>query len=154
MLSLRSRGSGCDCVAWPLQVSTVERGLSFSYSKSLAEDISSGSLTCSLCTSASTYCDGHNGACHYTIRCNHCRHRLYEATRWALRGRPSFVCHVFWSISLSISFISGLYTEPFRLLRKYKVENGDFNLCRIVDIDCKGVGWRASCLAMDEDCVL
>ena len=78
-LSLRSRRSGCDCDAWLLRVLRVERRLSSGYSKSLAEDISSGSLTCSLRLSASTYYNGHNGACHYAVYCSHCCHGLYEA---------------------------------------------------------------------------
>ena len=58
-----------------------------------------------------------------------CKRRLtFPATRRALRGWPSFACHALLSISLSTSFMSGLYTEPFRLLRKYKVENGDTEL--------------------------
>ena len=58
-----------------------------------------------------------------------CMRRLtFEAIRRARRGRPSFVYHAFWSISFSTSFTSGSYTEPLRLLRKYNVENGDFEL--------------------------
>ena len=51
------------------------------------------------------------------------RHLTFLATGRALRGCPSFACHALLSISLSIFFMSGSYTEPFRLLRKYKVEN-------------------------------
>ena len=58
-----------------------------------------------------------------------CMRRLtLEATGRALRGRPSFVCHAFWSISFSTSFTSGSYIDLVRLFRKYIVENGDFEL--------------------------
>ena len=53
---------------------------------------------------------------------------IFLATRRALRGWPSFAYHALLSISLSTSFMSGSYIEPFRLLRKYKVENGDTEL--------------------------
>ena len=56
------------------------------------------------------------------------RRLTLEATGRALRRRPSFVCHAFWSISFSTSITSGSYTEPLRLFRKYNVENGDFEL--------------------------
>ena len=54
----------------------------------------------------------------------------FPATGRALRGWPSFACHALLSISLSTSFMSGSYTKPFRLLRKYKVEKGDAELSR------------------------
>ena len=58
-----------------------------------------------------------------------CNKRLtFPATGRALRGWPSFACHALLSISLSTSFMSGSYIEPFRLLRKYKVEKGDAEL--------------------------
>ena len=60
------------------------------------------------------------------IDCN--RRLTFRATGRALKGWPSFACHALLSISLSTSFISGLYTKPFRLLRKYKVEKGDAEL--------------------------
>ena len=57
------------------------------------------------------------------------RRRLtFPAIGRALKGWPSFAWHALLSISLSTSFMSGLYTEPFKLLRKYKVENGDTEL--------------------------
>ena len=60
-----------------------------------------------------------------------CRRRLtFPATGRALRGWLSLDCHALLSISLSTSFMSGLYTEPLRLLRKYRVENGDAELSR------------------------
>ena len=81
-LSLRSRGSGCDCVAWPLRLSTVGRGLSSDCCKSLAQDISSGSLTRSIRPSASTYGKWHNSARHYAVRSSHSRHGLYQASNF------------------------------------------------------------------------
>ena len=81
-LSLRSRGSGCDCAAWPLQLSLVGRGLSFGCSKSLAQDISSRSLNRTLRPSASTYGKGHNSACHCEVRGSHSRHGMYEASNF------------------------------------------------------------------------
>ena len=60
------------------------------------------------------------------INCN--RHLTFPATGRALKGWPSFACHALLSISLSTSFMSGSYTEPFRLLRKYKVEKGEAKL--------------------------
>ena len=54
----------------------------------------------------------------------------FVAIERALRDRPSFVCHDFWSISYSTSFTSGLYTKPFGLLRKYRVKKGDLKLLR------------------------
>ena len=58
-----------------------------------------------------------------------CRRRLtFPATGRALRGWPSFAYHALLSISLSTSFMSGSYTKPFRLLRKYRVEKGDAEL--------------------------
>ena len=56
------------------------------------------------------------------------RRLTFLATGRALKGWPSFACHALLSISLSTSFMSGLYTKPFRLLKKYKVENGDTEL--------------------------
>ena len=56
------------------------------------------------------------------------RHLTFPATGRALRGWPSLDCHALLSISLSTSFMSGSYAEPFRLLRKYKVEKGDAEL--------------------------
>ena len=56
------------------------------------------------------------------------RRLTFPTTRQALRGWPSFACHALLSISLSTSFMSGSYTEPFRLLKKYKVKNGDIEL--------------------------
>ena len=61
-----------------------------------------------------------------TIDCKRCL--TFPATRWALKGWQSFACHALLLISLSTSFMSGSYTEPFRLFRKYKVENGDTEL--------------------------
>ena len=52
----------------------------------------------------------------------------FPATGRALKGWLSFACHALLSISLSTSFMSGSYTELFRLLRKYKVEKGDAEL--------------------------
>ena len=60
------------------------------------------------------------------IDCN--RRLTFPATGRALRGWPSFACHALLSISLSTSFMSGSYTESFRLLRKYKVEKGEAEL--------------------------
>ena len=58
-----------------------------------------------------------------------CNKRLtFPATGRALRGWPSFDCHALLSISFSTSFMSGSYTEPFRLLGKYNVEKGDAEL--------------------------
>ena len=58
------------------------------------------------------------------------RRLTFPTTGRALRGWPSLDCHALLSISLSTSFMSGSYTEPFRLLRKYKVEKGDAELSR------------------------
>ena len=58
--------------------------------------------------------------------CN--RRLIFPPTGRALRGWPSFACHALLSISLSTFFVSGSYTEPFRLLRKYKVEKGEAKL--------------------------
>ena len=52
----------------------------------------------------------------------------FLATGRALRGWSSFACHALLSISLSTSFMSGSYTELFRLLKKYKVEKGEARL--------------------------
>ena len=60
------------------------------------------------------------------IDCN--RRLTFPAMKQALRGWPSFAYHALLSISLSTSFMSGSYTEPFRLLRKYKVEKGEAEL--------------------------
>ena len=60
------------------------------------------------------------------IDCN--RRLTFPTTGRALRGWPSFACHALLSISLSTSFMSGSYTESFRLLRKYKVEKGEAKL--------------------------
>ena len=58
-----------------------------------------------------------------------CNKRLtFPATGRALRGWPSFACYALLLISLSTSFMSGSYTEPFGLLRKYKVEKGEVEL--------------------------
>ena len=58
-----------------------------------------------------------------------CNKRLtFLAAGRALRGWLSFDCHALLSITLSTSFMSGSYTEPFRLLRKYNVEKGDAEL--------------------------
>ena len=62
------------------------------------------------------------------IDCN--RRLTFPATRRALRDWPSFNCHALLSISVSTSFMSGSYTEPFKLLRKYNVEKGDAELSR------------------------
>ena len=58
-----------------------------------------------------------------------CRRRLtFPATGRALKGWPSLDCHALLSISLFTSSMSGSYTEPFRLLKKYRVVKGDAEL--------------------------
>ena len=58
------------------------------------------------------------------------RHLTFPAMGRALKGWPSLDCHALLSIPLSTSFMSGSYTEPFRLLKKYRVEKGDAELSR------------------------
>ena len=58
------------------------------------------------------------------------RRLTFPATGRALRSWPSFDCHALLSISVSTSFMSGSYTKPFKLLRKYNVVKGDAELSR------------------------
>ena len=72
-----------------------------------------------------------------------CMRRLtFPATGRALRGMPSFICHAFWLISLLTSFISALYTEPFKFLRKYKVKKEDFELSMQIVKKCNSKFWH------------
>ena len=74
------------------------------------------------------------------VAINSNRRLTFPATWRALRGWPSFRIgelpvlavgeHALLSISVSTSFMSGSYTEPFKLLRKYNVEKGDAELSR------------------------
>ena len=58
------------------------------------------------------------------------RRLTFPATGQALRGWSFFDCHALLSISVSTSFMSGSYTEPFKLLRKYNVVKEDAELSR------------------------